>query len=177
MNKFLRSSWEIVKTVVVAGAVVFVVRSVLIQPFLVSGASMEPNIQQNNYLIIDELSYHFRAPERGEVVVFRYPGDPSTFYIKRIMGLPGETVDLENGKIRIDGKEIGEDSYLKGVQTFGTVHVKLEPDSFFVMGDNRANSYDSRSWGPLDRRLIVGRALVRLYPFDGIKIFADPAYR
>ena len=176
MNRFIRSSWEILKTIVIAGAVVFVVRSVLFQPFLVSGASMEPNVQQNNYLIIDELTYHFREPKRGEVVVFRYPGDPSTFYIKRIMGLPGETVVIKSGKVTVNGAPVDEGGYLKGVETFGTAHVTLAPDNYFVMGDNRANSYDSRAWGPLDRRLIVGRALLRLYPFNHMTVFADPAY-
>ncbi len=160
------------KTIIIAGAVVFVVRSVLFQPFLVSGASMEPNIQQNNYLIIDEATYFFfREPRRGEVVVFRYPENSSTFYIKRIIGLPGETVVVENGKIKINGVELVEDEYLSGVQTFGAAQVTLEKDAYFVMGDNRANSYDSRSWGPLDRRMIIGKALIRLYPFNNMMIF------
>ncbi len=176
MNRFISSSWEVVKTIVIAGAVVFLVRSFLFQPFLVSGASMEPNIQESNYLIIDELTYHFREPKRGEVVVFRYPNDPSVFYIKRILGLPGEEVDVAGGVVAIDGDTVDERAYLKGAKTFNDVHIKLEPNAYFVMGDNRPNSFDSRSWGPVDRSLIVGRALVRLYPVTKIGIFPEEEY-
>lgn len=172
----MRSSWEIVKTIVIAGVIVLVIRAVLFQPFLVSGASMEPNVQQSNYLIIDELTYRFRDPERGEVIVFRYPNDASTFYIKRIVGLPGETVDVSEGEVKIQGTTLDESFYLKKGSTYGTVHVTLGQNQYFVMGDNRANSYDSRSWGPLDKKLIVGRAFIRLFPFTKIDIFKEPAY-
>lgn len=145
MQRFWASSWEVVKTIAIAAIVVFGIRTFLFQPFLVSGASMEPNISQSNYLIIDELTYRFREPMRGEVVVFRYPGDKSTFYIKRIIGLPNEQVDIENGSISIDGKKIDEEAYLKDISTSGSAHVRLAADEYFVMGDNRGNSYDSRA--------------------------------
>ena len=163
-------------TIVIAGAVVFLVRSFLFQPFLVSGASMEPNIQENSYLIIDELTYRFSEPERGDVVVFRYPNDPSTFYIKRIIGLPGEEIDVGGGSVAIDGDVVGEKAYLKDMKTFGNVHMTLESDRYFVMGDNRPNSYDSRGWGPLDREFIVGRALIRLYPLAKIGLLPEEEY-
>lgn len=161
---------------VIAGTIVLVIRTVLFQPFLVSGASMEPNIRQNNYLIIDELTYRFRDPERGEAVVFRYPNDPGIFYIKRIIGLPGERVDIYKGTIKINGTILNESSYLNNIETYGTVNITLDPNQYFVMGDNRVNSYDSRSWGPLERKLIMGRALIRLFPFTQIDIFKEPAY-
>lgn len=176
MQRFLASSWEVVKTIAIAAIVVFGIRAILFQPFLVSGASMEPNISQSNYLIIDELTYRFREPMRGEVIVFRYPGDPSTFYIKRIMGLPGEKVDVEGGALSIDGTKINETAYLKGVGTSGTVHVQLDADHYFVMGDNRSNSYDSRAWGPLEKKYVVGRALLRLFPFNRISVFEEQNY-
>ena len=176
MNDFTKSAWEVVKTIVIAGAIVLVIRTVLFQPFLVSGASMEPNIEQSNYLIIDELTYRFRNPERGEVIIFRYPNGPATFYIKRIVGLPGEQVDVSEGKVKINNTALNESSYVKGVETYGRVHLTLGPDQYFVMGDNRANSYDSRSWGPLNKKLIVGRALIRLFPFTEIEIFNEPIY-
>lgn len=176
MQRFWASSWEVVKTIAIAAIVVFAIRALLFQPFLVSGASMDPNISQSNYLIIDELTYRFRAPMRGEVVVFRYPGDPSVFYIKRIMGLPEEQVDIENGSLSINGKKVDESEYLKGVGTSGTVHTALDADHYFVMGDNRNNSYDSRAWGPLDKKYIVGRALLRLFPFNRITIFEEKNY-
>lgn len=176
MQRFWASSWEVVKTIAIAAIVVFGIRALLFQPFLVSGASMEPNVSQNNYLIIDELTYRFRTPMRGEVVVFRYPSDPSTFYIKRIIGLPGEQVDIEEGALSINGVKIDESEYLKGAGTSGIVHLKLDPDHYFVMGDNRGNSYDSRAWGPLEKKYVVGRAFVRLFPFNRISLFEEKNY-
>jgi len=176
MQRFWASSWEVIKTIAIAAIVVFGIRAVLFQPFLVSGASMEPNVSGNNYLIIDELTYRFREPSRGEVIVFRYPGDPSTFYIKRIMGLPGERVDIENGSVAINGTKIDESEYLKGIGTSGTVHTVLDGNHYFVMGDNRSNSYDSRAWGPLDKKYVVGRALLRLFPFNRISVFTEEKY-
>lgn len=176
MQRFWASSWEVIKTIGIAAIVVFGIRAVLFQPFLVSGASMEPNVSQSNYLIIDELTYRFREPMRGEVIVFRYPGDPSTFYIKRIMGLPGEQIDVEGGSLSVNGTKIDESAYLKGIGTSGTVHTKLSPSEYFVMGDNRGNSYDSRAWGPLDKKYVVGRALLRLFPFNRISIFGEESY-
>ncbi len=176
MQRFWASSWEVVKTIAIAAIVVFGIRMFLFQPFLVSGASMDPNILQSNYLIIDELTYRFREPMRGEVVVFRYPGNKSTFYIKRIVALPGERVDIENGSLAINGKKIDESEYLKGIGTFGTIHMVLDADNYFVMGDNRNNSYDSRAWGPLHKKYIVGRALLRLFPFNRITVFGEENY-
>ncbi len=176
MQRFWVSLWEIVKTIAIAAIVVFGIRALLFQPFLVSGASMEPNISQSNYLIIDELTYRFREPMRGEVIVFRYPGDNSTFYIKRIIGLPGERVDVEKSIVSIDGERIEESRYLKGIDTSGTVHTTLSGDEYFVMGDNRGNSYDSRAWGPLGKKYIIGRALLRLFPFNRISVFSEEAY-
>jgi signal peptidase I len=176
MQRFLASSWEVIKTIAIAGIVVFGIRTFLFQPFLVSGASMEPNVSQSNYLIIDELTYRFREPVRGEVVVFRYPGDKSTFYIKRILGLPNEQVDIENGSLFINGVKIEESEYLKGIGTSGTVHTLLRANEYFVMGDNRSNSYDSRAWGPLEKKYVVGRALLRLFPFNRISIFEEQNY-
>ncbi len=177
MQRFWASSWEVIKTIAIAGIVVFGIRIFLFQPFLVSGASMEPNISQSNYLIIDEFTYlALREPTRGEVVVFRYPGDKSIFYIKRILGLPGEQVDIENKILSINGVKIDESDYLKGISTSGTVHTKLGEYEYFVMGDNRSNSYDSRAWGPLEKKYVVGRALLRLFPFNRISIFEEQNY-
>ncbi|MSR73700.1 MAG: signal peptidase I [Candidatus Pacebacteria bacterium] len=176
MQRFWASLWEVIKTIAIAGIVVFGIRALLFQPFLVSGPSMEPNISQSNYLIIDELTYRFREPMRGEVVVFRYPGDKSTFYIKRILGLPNEQVDVADGAVSVNGVKIDESAYLKGINTSGDVHTKLDGGYYFVMGDNRSNSYDSRAWGPLEKKHIVGRALLRLFPFNRISVFQEQTY-
>ena len=142
--------WEFIKFVLIAVLIVVPVRLWVAQPFIVNGASMEPTYDNGDYLIVDEFSYHFRRPKKNEVIIFHYPLNPSEFFIKRVEGVPGETVKIEN-------KEI-----------------KLKKGQYFVMGDNRANSWDSRKWGPVPEKLIVGRVLVRLWPFNKIEIL--PGY-
>lgn len=142
--------FEFLKFIFIVGLIVVPFRIWVAQPFMVSGASMEPTYDNGDYLIIDELSYHLRSPRKDEVVVFRYPKKPSIFYIKRIIGLP-------NDELEIDGKKI-----------------KLNKDEYFVMGDNRDNSSDSRAWGPVPEKLMVGRSLARLWPVKKIGLF--PGY-
>ena len=182
LKKFLLSVWEVVEVVFVATATVFLIRSFLVQPFLVSGASMEPNFSDGNYLIIDEITYRFRSPERGEVVVFRFPKDPSVFFIKRIIGMPGDTVTIDAGRVTIfnavypNGRLLEEPYINSNTSRTNNVSVILGSDEYFVMGDNRDASLDSRSFGPVKRSLIVGRTLFRGWPFDRIKRFTPPAY-
>lgn len=160
------SWWDIVRFALITLAVIIPLRMYVAQPFIVSGESMFPTFHDKEYLIVDELSYRFNNPVRGDVVIFRYPVDPSKFFIKRIIGLPGETINVNGGKVYVtkDGKktELSE-PYLKQ-QTFKDTSVKLAEDQYFVMGDNRAVSFDSRYWGPLNIKFIRGRALVRLFP-------------
>lgn len=183
MKSFLYALREIIEIVLVAVLVVFGVRSFLVQPFLVSGASMEPNFHGGDYILINELSYRFRAPERGEVVVFRYPGDERTFFIKRIIGLPGERVVITDGKLFIYNKEhpqgmlITEKQYLPiDLKTVGEKDVTLSDSEFFVMGDNRDASFDSRQWGPLKKSEVVGSVWMRLWPLNKVMAFEKPAY-
>jgi len=163
MKRFWSSTWEIIEVIAISAAAVFLIRQFLAQPFLVSGASMEPNFQHGNYLIIDELTYRFRGPERGEVIVFRYPNDRSTFFIKRIAGLPGEQAVVAGGRITV--YKDGEAVFSEG-NTNGSIDVKLKADEYFVIGDNRYNSFDSRNWGPVSRKDIIGVARVRVLPFN-----------
>ena len=146
---------------------VFIIRTFVAQPFLVSGASMEPNFQDGNYLIIDEVTYRFREPERGEVVVFRYPKDPSTYFIKRIIGLPGERAVVDNGAVKIyKGSKI----LFEEGGTSGSADVTLGANQYFVLGDNRYNSFDSRSWGAVSKKYLVGIARVRVFPITELGI-------
>lgn len=171
MKRFWSSFWEILEVVLVSVAAVFLIRQFFAQPFLVSGASMEPNFQDGNYLIIDEITYRFREPARGEAVVFRYPRDRSTFFIKRVIGLPGETVTVRGGRIAVfkNGEEVfSEDS------TNGSANIVLKDGEFFVIGDNRYNSFDSRNWGPVTRKDIVGIARLRIFPVAAFGIIQAP---
>lgn len=165
MRKFLASIWEIAEVVIISLVAVFIVRTFIAQPFLVSGASMEPNFQDGNYLIIDEVTYRFRAPERGDVIVFRFPKDPKTFFIKRILGLPGDEVIVDNGAIEVfrNGKSV-----LKETGTSGNYRGVMKTSQYFVVGDNRYNSFDSRSWGPIEKKHIVGLARLRVLPLNEI---------
>ena len=182
MKYFLAFIWEIIEIVAIALVTVFLIRSFIVQPFLVRGASMEPNFLNSNYLLVDEVTYRFRSPERGEVIVFRYPNDPSTYYIKRIIGLPGETLVIESGKIEIindarpEGFWLREDYLIPGTKTLGDEKIILGADQYFVLGDNRMFSFDSRSWGFLNGKNIIGVVRLRLWPLREIQAFAAPAY-
>lgn len=178
MKKILWSIFEVAETVIIAVIAVFLVRTFIAQPFLVSGASMEPMFQNGDYLLIDELSYYFREPQRGEVIVFRYPSDPRSFYIKRIIALPGETIEVRDGSVFVsnnDNKPLSE-SYIHVQDTGGNVVTELKENEYFVMGDNRPFSFDSRSWGPLERSDIVGVARLRLWPVSKAMAFSAPSY-
>jgi len=172
---------EVLQIVILSSAIIIPIRYFLIQPFYVKGASMEPNFLDHEYLIIDELSYRFRQPERGEIVVFRYPRNPSDFFIKRVIGLPGETVEISDGVITIFNKDYPNgfalsEPYLGQVQTLGTKKVTLQSDEYYVMGDNREESMDSRSFGPIKKTHLIGRVWVRGLPLNRLATFSKPDY-
>lgn len=161
--------WEILRFTLLAIIIVLPIRWYIAQPFIVSGASMEQTFHNNEYLIVDQLTYRFREPERGEVIIFRYPNDPSKYFIKRVIGLPGETVSIEDNTITITNEENPdglalEEPYIGDVVTAGSQSVTLDEEEYFVMGDNRDHSSDSRTWGTLEKDKIVGRAWLRLFP-------------
>jgi len=142
---------------------------------------MEPNFEDGDYLIIDEISYRLRDPARGEVVVFKYPNDPSQRYIKRIIGLPGETIEIGDGKVVIykedSGMVLDESDYLSSsVFTSGSMQVVLAENEYFVLGDNRAVSADSRRWGVLPRENLIGKTWVKAWPVSASAKIETPAY-
>lgn len=172
-RKFGHELWDIAKVLFISLAIVLPIRYFLAQPFIVRGASMEPTFENNEYLIIDEASYYFQEPQRGQVIVFRYPRDPQQFFIKRIVGLPGEEVIIRNGRVHIVNANTPEgfaldEHYLHPPDrgTFPDGGRKLGLDEYFVLGDNRDFSSDSRVWGVLSKDFIIGRALLRIWPFD-----------
>lgn len=181
MKNFLFFIWEIAKIVIIAMLIVVPIRYFVFQPFFVRGQSMEPNFHNGDYLIVDELSYQFRAPQRGEVIVFKYPNNPTQRYIKRIVGLPGETVVIQDNQILIyqDGASqlLDESSYLaEFLQTPGDVEFFLDENEYFVLGDNRSLSSDSRRWGALSEEGIVGRVFLRAWPFAALAKIEIPTY-
>jgi len=184
MRNFFAFVFEVVKVVVISLAIIIPVRYFLIQPFYVKGASMEPSFYDHEYLIIDEITYRFRGPERGEIIVFKYPKDPSQYYIKRIVGLPGEKVEIKDGGVYVYTADSGrrvklDESYLsEGLDTLASKEeiVELGKDEYFVLGDNRSHSKDSRSFGAVKDSFIVGRVLFRGWPFNRIGTFEVPEY-
>lgn len=159
---------ELLTLVVLAVLIVVPIRVFIAQPFVVEGQSMYPTFDNGDYLIIDEVSYRFSDPARGDVIVFRYPNNPSVFYIKRVIGLPGETVSIERGMVTIkksNGTSLTlEEPYVVAEDATYSMTTTLGAAQYFVMGDNRPKSSDSRVWGALPKEDIIGRAYVRLFP-------------
>ena len=172
---------EVIQIVIISAAIIIPVRYFLIQPFYVKGASMEPEFYDHEYLIIDEISYRLGDPERGAIIVFRYPRDPSQFFIKRVIGLPGETVEVNDGRVTIynDAHPEGvtlDETYLEVQFTAGHKKVTLGDSEYFVLGDNRDASLDSRSFGAVSRDLIVGKVWLRGLPVNKMTLFDAPDY-
>ncbi len=167
ISKKGESFLDLLKFIILLVIIIVPFRMYIAQPFIVNGASMEPTFKQGDYLIVDELSYLLREPERGEVIIFRNPEDSSQYFIKRVIGLPDEKI-LVNGKsvtiTQIDGEEfVLEQPFVENASN-RSAEIILGSEEYFVMGDNRAVSYDSRMWGPLKLDLIKGRAFARLFP-------------
>ncbi|MFA5248138.1 MAG: signal peptidase I [Patescibacteria group bacterium] len=185
LKKIFLFAAELVKVVAISLAIIIPVRYLLVQPFYVKGASMEPNFHDNEYLIIDEISYRFNQPQRGEIIVFRYPRDPQEYFIKRVIGLPGEKVEVKDGQVfiynqdNIDGFALEEDYLPEGLKTYGNFvsgPVELGTNEYFVLGDNRNSSKDSRVFGSVDRSFITGRVALRGWPIKKFGVFKTPQY-
>lgn len=176
------STRNIILFAVLVLVIVLPIRIFIAKPFIVSGASMFPSFNTWHYLIIDQLTYRFEKPERGDVVVFRFPQNPSRFFIKRVIGLPGETVQIRGTDITIvntahpEGVVLAEPYVDPDYQKESNITVELGDDEYFVMGDNRSASADSRYWGPLEFDRIVGRAYLRLFPFTQLDVLPAEAH-
>ncbi|MBX4187230.1 MAG: signal peptidase I [Candidatus Doudnabacteria bacterium] len=183
--------WDFLKIVLIALVIIVPIRYYVFKPYIVSGSSMEPNFQNNQYLIVDELTYHLRTPKRGEVIVLHYPRNPKEDFIKRIIGLPGEKIQIDNGKVTIynDEHKTGvtlDENYLPNqgltyeqdpIIVGGNKTVTLGKDEYFVLGDNRLASSDSRSWGILPRKNIVGKVIIRVLPLTDLDLYTHaPSY-
>ncbi|MBI5732002.1 MAG: signal peptidase I [Candidatus Magasanikbacteria bacterium] len=173
---------ELVKLGLFAVITIVLVRYFLFKPFYVRGASMEPNFFDKEYLIIDEITFRLREPQRGEIIVFHYPGNRSEYFLKRIIGLPGERIKIKDNEVMIYNNEHPEgltlaEAYLPpGLPSRPDVSYTLGSSQVFVLGDNRNSSFDSRFFGPIEKKDIVGRVVLRGYPFNRVKVFSPPAY-
>ena len=184
LKNFFSFVFELIKIVVISLVIIIPIRYFLIQPFYVKGASMEPNFHDHEYLIIDEISYRFKDPGRGDIIVFRYPVNPQEYFIKRIVALPGEKVQIKEGQVTIydnvslDGKVLDESYLSDEIKTYSLSDkiVNLGEGEYFVLGDNRNSSKDSRSFGNVNESFIIGKVLLRGWPFDRINLFPAPEY-
>jgi signal peptidase I len=173
-SKSLKHSiWELLRFAIIALVIVIPIRLFIVEPFVVSGSSMFPTFENGDYLIVDKVSYELGNPKRDDVVVFRYPNDTTKFFIKRIIGLPNETVDIKGSTVTITDTTGAsftlDEPYVKNASSNKT-HFELKEDEYFVMGDNRSASSDSRFWGPVKRKLVIGRAFVRLLPASHVSL-------
>lgn len=176
--EFSEFAIELAKVVLISLAIILPVRFYIVQPFYVNGQSMEPTFHNNEYLLIDEISYRFQEPQRGDIIVFRYPKDPSKFFIKRLIGLPGESVTIMSGRVRVVNEAhpegfVLDESYLMNPSTLGDTTVNVGPHEYFVLGDNRAESLDSRIFGAVDKQYVIGRVWVRAFPFSRWAVFGN----
>lgn len=174
-----KSTWkailkEILIFAIIAFCIVLPFRIYIAEPYLVDGRSMDPTFATGDYLIVDKLSYELGTPQRNTVVVFKYPNDTSKTFIKRIIGLPGETVIIKDDVVTIkntanpDGFVV-DGSYVTH-HSAGTYEKTLGPDEYYVLGDNRAESFDSRYWGPLPKKDLLGKPILRLLPINKIGV-------
>ncbi len=194
--------WEVAKTI--GGILLFLIifRFYIFQPFSINGSSMEPNFHDGEYLIVNEFTYHFSSPKRGDVVIFKHPEPactdfvesnylnkvffqgPCVNYIKRVIGVPGDTISVKDGKVSIvndenpDGIILEEDYILDNIPTLGNQTVTVGEKEYFVIGDNRNPnaSSDSREWGILPKSHIVGKGLIILLPADKFGTVDSPEY-
>lgn len=166
---------EIAEFAILALIIVLPIRWFIAQPFIVSGASMEDTFHSGEYLIIDQLSYRLEEPQRGDVIVFRYPRDPSKFFIKRIIAIPGDTIDIQGDVVTLTTKDgvttVLDEPYIKTMAENTILNETLGEREYFVMGDNRDASSDSRVWGVLQKDKIIGKAFIRLFPFNEAGLF------
>lgn len=180
---FLLFIFDIAKLAVIAFVIVWPIHYFVFQPFYVIGPSMEPNFYDRDYLIVSKIIYRLESPERGQVIIFHPPANDKDFLIKRVVGLPGEKISIEKGLIYVtnseysQGERLKEEDYLApGLTTPGKIEVRLGDDEYYALGDNRSMSLDSRSFGPVSRDRIVGRAIFRGWPFDTFGLISVPNF-
>lgn len=173
---FMNGLKEWAKVIIIALFISLPIRYFIAEPFIVNGASMDPTFASGQFLIVDRISYKLGEPKRGDVIVFEYPNNPSVYYIKRIIGLPGETVKIKDGSVTIENADfpkgfVLDEPYVDASHRSKDTSIeKLLGDEYFVMGDNRAQSSDSRAWGPLEYSYIVGRPIIRILPVNTLSI-------
>lgn len=187
-EKFKRIFLDLLQTVVLAGSIFVVSYLFLFQPHQVKGTSMDPNFRNEEFLLTDKLSYRFNEPKRGEVIIFKAPStepcaEDECEYIKRVIGLPGESVRISSGFIYINDQKLNETYLDNNLKTNSGSYfsegktVVIPQDYYFVSGDNRSHSRDSREFGPIKKEAIVGKAFLKYWPIDAVGVIPTGVYR
>lgn len=182
MSKIIKGTVELIKTIAIVLIIAFLIKSYLIQTFIVEGTSMEPNFHTGEYLLVDKISYRLSKPKRGQIIVFiARKDDPSKDYIKRIIGLPGDSVKVNNLGTFINNQKLAEpylrnDSNQDPMIESGQTNITLSDNEYFVLGDNRLNSRDSRTIGPIKSYDIIGRTFLIVMPFKNSGLVKIPNY-
>ena len=173
-----KPAWrESVETLVWAAAIAILVRTFIMAPFKIPSGSMRPTLLEGDRIFVTKFTYHIREPERGEVIVFRYPENPKRPFIKRVVAMGGETVEIRDGHILVDGERVDGVPFVSANHyvnrgTYGREGQVLEvpPGEFYVLGDNSSFSQDSRFWGFVPERLVIGRAVCIWWPLNRIQL-------
>lgn len=186
--QFLNKAWhwliDLAETLAIAGAIFFIIYAFLLRPFQVNGSSMFPTFVNGEFVFTNLLSQRLGQLHRGDVIVFKSPPDPTKDYIKRIIGLPGDTVKIQGGSVYVNGKKLNESAYLSPsvkTQARGFAHegdeVPVSPKTYFVMGDNRVYSSDSRDWGLVPFDKVVGESAFVYWPVNRMRLVHAPKYK
>lgn len=162
---------EVLQSVAIAVILAILIKVFLFQPFYIPSGSMEPTLVKGDRIIVNKLTYHISEPKRGDIIVFKYPLNPKRDFIKRVIGLPGETLEIRDSKVFINGRVIEQPYLPAGLKYEKFPSVKIPKDQYFMMGDNRNNSEDSRSWGTLPKKNIIGKAMLIYWPTNRLRIF------
>lgn len=180
---FLRFIWDLLKTAIIVAVIAFIIRYFLLEPFIVQGSSMEPSLHNLDYLLIEKVTDDFKDNyPRGSIVVFHPPDQPRQNYIKRVIGLPGEKLFIKEDQIIVQNQQnpqgfILNENYLpEDATTEGTIEAQLSADQYYLLGDNRDNSKDSRSFGPVKENQIIGRAWLKVFSTTGPSMITSPVY-
>lgn len=178
LNRFLKDNRgfifnDILESIVIAVILAVVIRYFVFQPFYIPSESMKPTLMVGDRIIVNKFLYRFQPPKRGDVMVFKYPKDESRDFIKRIIGLPGDTLEIRDSLLFINGKQVEEPWLPSGLMFVGQPPTKIPPGNYFMMGDNRNNSEDSRVWGFVPEKNIVGKAVVVFWPVDRMQLIKD----
>jgi len=160
--------------VAIITTLVFLIARVFVQNYQVDGPSMTPTLLNSQYILVNKVDYFLHAPQRGDVIVFRYPRDPSRDFVKRVIGVPGDTVKIStNGAVTVDGVRLKEPYTNDLTNTYGYESWTLKPGQYFVLGDNRGDSSDSRDWGPVPQSDIIGKAELVYWPLPDARILPN----